>query len=317
MSEFSIIDRYCKRVGVVHQETTLGVGDDAAILAVPSGQELVVSVDTMVAGVHFDSSISPEALAHKLMAVNLSDMAAMGATPKWATLALTMPEVDQVWLAKFSDSLNAVATRFGVELVGGDTTAGGLTASLQIMGLVPSGQALLRSTARAGDVVYVSGTVGDAALALQQRQSTGRVSADCLSQALDRPEPQVELGIRLRNLASATIDVSDGLVADLGHIARASEVTIELVSANVPLSEEFQRAGAELELALFGGDDYQLAFTAPLRSAEEIENLEKLSNIQVCQIGIVTAVQSEPVLIKHPDGTVQAPIQTGYQHFAN
>ncbi len=312
MSEFSIIDEYCRGLGYSHPETQLSVGDDAAVVDVPVGMDLVVSVDTMVEGVHFFADLAPARLAHKLLAVNLSDMAAMGATPKWATLALTIPQVDSGWLRAFSDSLHSLAREYRVQLIGGDTTSGPLTLSLQIMGLVKKGDAIVRSGAREGDAVYVSGYLGDAALALQQRQEQGSVNNPLLLQALELPQPQVELGVSLLGSATAAIDVSDGLVADLAHIAKASDVSIELEVSALPLSESFLAAQAPIALALHGGDDYQLAFTAP---EAVVARLEFDAKFLITQIGHVVSHGDEPVVLRSNGEQVPIRHKQGFDHF--
>ena len=250
MAEFSLIERFCKGIGANHASTTLSVGDDAAVISIPPSMELAISVDTMVAGVHFYEDAAPEYIAHKLLAVNLSDMAAMGAEPKWATMTLTTPEINDQWLEAFSNSLNSLASQYGVQLIGGDTTQGQLNLSIQIMGLLPQSKALTRSSAQIGDDVYVSNTIGDAALALRciegqksgvPDQSLEGLLSSPLRKFLEQPEPQIVLGLNLLGLANSCIDISDGLVADLSHIAEQSNVSIELNVDLLPLSPHYNK----------------------------------------------------------------------------
>jgi len=221
LSEFDLIRAHFAHLGAGRADVVLGVGDDCALLRVPAGQELAVSIDTLVAGVHFLPSVDPEALGHKCLAVGLSDLAAMGAEPAWATLALTLPREDPRWLGAFAAGFAALAREHGLALVGGDTTHGPLSISVQVHGLVPAGQAIRRAGARPGDLVGVSGTLGDAGLALRHLLAGEAVAADSRAR-LERPTPRVALGLALRGLATAMIDISDGLAADLGHILEES-----------------------------------------------------------------------------------------------
>lgn len=321
MSEFSLINQFCKDIGVKHNNTIIGVGDDAAVVDVPDNMQLATSVDTMVEGVHFFPNANPADLAHKLLAVNLSDMAAMGAQPKWATLALTLPEADLQWLGSFSKSLDSVAKRFGIQLVGGDTTHGPLTLSLNIMGLVPKNKAISRSGAQAGDAVYLSSCVGDAALALKFLQGEVELSdsqAAMVLPALHRPEPQVELGLGLLQLANACLDISDGLVADLAHIAKQSSVTIDVNVDSVPVSKVYQQylaSGGSLDLALCGGDDYQLAFTVSKELRQSVAKLASRLQLELVEIGQVVTQTGQLVALSQGDKTYQLASDSGYQHF--
>jgi len=321
VSEFSIIDRYCQAIGQQHPSTVIGVGDDAAVVRIPHNMELAVSVDTMVEGVHFLADVGAGDLAHKLLAVNLSDMAAMGAEPKWATIALTLPKPDQQWLAAFSASLDELARRFGVQLIGGDTTRGPLSLSLNIMGLLPISKALTRSGARVGDTVYVSNCIGDAALALSAVRGDVALKASDKAKvlpALLRPQPQVELGLALLELASACLDVSDGLVADLAHIATRSEVSIEIDVDAVPVSKVYQHYldnGGVHDLALTGGDDYQLAFSVSEENTPSIADLSEDLNIDLKQIGYVVPQANRPVILSRNGAPYRLASANGYQHF--
>lgn len=324
MAEFSLIERFCQNIGASHSSTTIGIGDDAAVLHVPADRELVVSVDTLVEGVHFFSELTPERLAYKLAAVNLSDMAAMGAEPKWATLALTLPRIDTAWLGAFSQALDRICRRFDVQLVGGDTTQGFLTLSMQIMGLVERGTALTRAGARLGESVYVSGVMGDAALALASIQGRAAISdggLELIRPALDRPIPQIELGRSLSGLASACIDVSDGLVADLGHIASMSQVSINIELEKLPLSQTYRnylQDKGSWDYALSGGDDYQLAFTVAADKQKAVQQLANKLEIPLTKIGITTTRAKQPVSLTHNGKPYQIRHGGGgYQHFSD
>jgi thiamine-monophosphate kinase len=271
LDEFEIIARYFSRQpgeGVI-----LGVGDDAAILDVD--EPIVVAVDTIVGGVHFPPDLRAHAIGYRALAVNLSDLAAMGAKPRWATLALTLPTADESWLEGFAAGFFELATQFGVGLVGGDTTRGPLTASVQLIGTLPSGQALRRSGGRAGDDVYVTGTLGDAAgaLPLLARGGTATEAETELITRFEYPSPRVDAGLKLASVAAAAIDVSDGLVADLGHICRQSGCGARIDLERLPLSRALRgiyAAERAVDFALGGGDDYELCFTAPRKQAAAV-----------------------------------------------
>ena len=236
MTEFDLIRRYFTRAT---PGALLGVGDDAALLRVSAGSVLAVSSDMLVSGTHFLPDAEPFSLGHKTLAVNLSDMAAMGAQPRWATLAIALPDADDAWLEKFSAGFFSLAQHYGVELVGGDTTRGPLNLCVTIIGEVPQGRALLRSGAQPGDEIWVSGYLGDAALALahlQGRIALSEADLDICVQALHRPQPRVELGLALRGIATSAIDISDGLLADLGHILEASRIGAQIDLVKLPVS---------------------------------------------------------------------------------
>lgn len=316
MSEFSLINRYCKGIGPQHPQTVLGVGDDAALLTIPAGNELAVSVDTMVEGVHFTADTDPADLAHKILAVNVSDMAAMGAVAQWATLALTLPQQDHAWLHAFSTQLKLSAQQFNLQLVGGDTTRGALCLSLQVLGLVKTGCALRRDQAYVGDSVWVTGNLGDAALALHLREKEILNIDAQLNQALDRPQPPVEFAAQLGGLANAAIDISDGLVADLTHIATCSDVSIVVDSALLPLSEAFHAAQyGTVELALYGGDDYQLAFTAPASAARRLRQLADECSVRLSCIGDVIAYDQRRVSLRKQGQYFAPEPKQGFNHF--
>lgn len=268
--EFELIARYFNRVTSSRRDVEKGIGDDCALLNVPEKQTLAISTDTLVAGVHFFSDIHPADLGYKALAVNLSDLAAMGADPAWLTLALTLPEVEESWLAAFSDSLFELLDYYDMQLIGGDTTRGPLSLTLGIHGLVPAGRALKRSGAKPGDWIFVTGTLGDSAAGLSLLQQHHRLSNPAVHEVLIkshlRPMPRVLQGQALRNLATSAIDLSDGLIADLGHILAASRVGARLHLQDLPLSAALRdhfEPEQVLTWALSGGEDYELCFTVP------------------------------------------------------
>ncbi|VTU38237.1 Thiamine-monophosphate kinase [Variovorax sp. PBL-H6] len=294
MGEFDLIDRYFKRPAA---RSPLGVGDDCALLAPGPGMQLAVSSDMLVEGRHFLSTVDPARLGHKALAVNLSDLAACGAKPLAFTLALALPGVDEAWLAAFSRGLFSLADAHGCELVGGDTTRGPLNICITVFGEVPAGAALLRSGAKPGDELWVSGTLGDARLALEVFRGTLALPAEAFEQArrrMEQPEPRVALGQALRGAASAAVDVSDGLVGDLGHILAASGVgaTVDADAAcgliGIPAA-----AAPDLALrrscALAGGDDYELLFTAQASAAKAVIEAGRRSGTPVTRIGRIEA----------------------------
>lgn len=264
-SEFDIIREYftCQRVR--RDDVKLGIGDDAAIISVPKGRQLLVSLDTLVSGVHFPTDTSTEDIAYKALAVNLSDLAAMGAEPAWFTLALTLPEADSEWLRGFAKGLFKLAEQYSLQLVGGDTTQGPLTVSIQIAGYAPLDTAMRRRTAKPGDKIYVSGTLGDAALGLRCLQQPDRYTPNMAAiNKLNQPIPRVNVGQAIRGIASACIDISDGLLADLGHILEASKLGASIDRNMIPVSDSMRLLCQENEscydLVLAGGDDYELCF---------------------------------------------------------
>jgi len=295
--EFDLIARYFTRPA---RRSPLGVGDDCALLAPAAGMQLAVSSDMLVEGRHFLSTVDPARLGHKALAVNLSDLAACGAKPLAFTLALSLPAVDEAWLAGFSRGLFALADAHGCELVGGDTTRGPLNLCITVFGEVPAGAALLRSGARAGDDVWVSGTLGDARLALEVFRGTLSLPADLFELArgrMEQPTPRVALGMALRGIATAAVDLSDGLVGDLGHVLRASRVGARLevdtiaglLAVDAPARGGPDRLDIERRRActLAGGDDYELAFTAPPSARAAVEQAGRASATPVTRIGAI------------------------------
>jgi len=316
IGEFDIIERYFKRTSA-DADVLLGVGDDAAVLAVDGA--MAVTVDTLVSGVHFPDGMAASLLGYRLMAVNLSDLAAMGAEPRWATLALTLPKPDELWLEGFSRGLYELAERFGVSLVGGDLTRGPLTATLQLMGRVDRGAALTRGGGNLGDDIYVTGTLGDSAAGIAlitERVPAPPGSAEAaLEERFYRPLPRVAEGRALRSLASAAIDISDGLLADLGHLCKASGCGALIDVERVPLSAELISLfppQIALGHALGGGDDYELCFTAPPSRAQEIEAALEACGTNVRRIGQL--VPGTEVLCRR-DGEPFVPAARGYRHF--
>lgn len=319
MGEFDLIERYFTRAP---RRNPLGVGDDCALLAPRPGMQLAVSSDMLVEGRHFLSTVDPRRLGHKALAVNLSDLAACGAQPLAFTLSLALPRIEEAWLAEFAAGLLALADASGCDLVGGDTTRGPLCINITAMGEVPAGQALLRSGARPGDDLWVSGTLGDARLALEAFRGRLSLPAEVFEAArlrMEQPQPRVALGMALRGIASAAIDISDGLLGDLRHILKRSSVgaTLQAEDAAALLAGA---AGARLppesalELVLAGGDDYELAFTAPATQRAAVERAGRDAATPVTRIGRIDAVAGLRVL-----DAEQRPLShdwPGFDHFA-
>lgn len=317
MSEFGLIEQYFTRPT---PSAILGVGDDAALVRVSAGMELAISTDMLVCGTHFFADADPFLLGHKTLAVNISDMAAMGAKPRWATLSLSLPEENAAWLKSFSEGFFALADAYKVELIGGDTTRGPLNLCVTIMGEVPPGQALRRDGARPADEIWVSGKLGGAALALNHL--LGRTQLDesdfrAVATALHQPQPRVALGLALRGIAHSAIDVSDGLLSDLGHILERSHVGAEIYLQNIPHSAVLQPyMSQELgqRCVLAGGDDYELCFTAAAKSHEQIERISRELNLPLSCIGHIVSGSTCKVL--QADGTELKLERSGYDHFA-
>ncbi|MCB1615476.1 MAG: thiamine-phosphate kinase [Pseudomonadales bacterium] len=317
MGEFEIIRQYFSGIGDSSAQV-LGVGDDCALLSVPSGKQLAFSIDTQVADLHFPADAPADFIARRALRCALSDLAAMGASPHSFTLALTLPEADEAWLALFSEGLKKDANTFQCALVGGDTTRGPLTLSFQVQGFVSEGDALLRSSAKPGDLVFVSGTLGDAAAGLSLLNPENTCDKKDSKYLLERyffPQPHLDLGKRLCRLAHACIDVSDGLLADLGHICQSSGVAARLNMDNVPRSPELMRYAGEqaLQLATAGGDDYELCFTLPKEKQHDIQQLAKTLGIVLTEIGEIT--EGEGVHCFNSEGAVFQPDYEGFHHF--
>ena len=318
LGEFELIERFFTRPA---SKATLGVGDDCALLTPAPGMQLCITSDMLVEGRHFLSTVAPRRLGHKALAVNLSDLAACGAEPLAFTLALSLPRADEAFLAGFAAGLWTLAERHGIELVGGDTTAGPLNLCITALGQVPAGTALLRSGARPGDELWVSGTLGDARAALEvfrgnlSLQGLAEGSFERLREAMELPEPRVALGQRLRGIASAAIDVSDGLLGDLGHVLRRSGVGARVELTALPrsatlgaLPEALQR-----ECLLHGGDDYELLFTAPAARSDAVREAGREAGVPVTRIGLIEPGSALRVV----DAAGQAlPVAArGFDHF--
>ena len=330
LSEFEIIERYFTRPATRpahHSGTRLGVGDDAALLSVPSGFELVAAIDTIVAGHHFLPDSAPHAIAHRALAVNLSDLAAMGAKPVWALLALTLPYAEEAWLAEFSTGWFDLADRFRVELVGGDTTRGPLTISVQVLGLVEQGTALRRCGGQPGDLIVVTGTLGDAGAGLAIVRDGGaallptaaapgnRDSAAQLRARFEYPTPRIEFGRAARGIASAAMDLSDGLAGDLPKLARASGVAAHVEVNQLPLSPALRRLASRsqaLEWALSAGDDYELLMTVPRAAYERLRGLAQDCALSLSVIGELR--EGHDVTWSMDGADISARL-TGFDHF--
>ena len=319
MKEFDLIKQFFSKQRIKHKETTLGIGDDCAVITPLGNQNIVVTTDTLVAGVHFPLDTSPKAIGHKSVAVNFSDIAAMGAIPSWISLALTLPEVDEDWLSEFSEGIFELCEFYNVELIGGDTTQGPLSITITAQGVTPKGSYLTRSGASKGDWLYVTGELGDAALALQH--IFGKIELDFASfntvkQKLDFPSPQVLAGQIIREYASSAIDLSDGLMADLGHICQASNVGANITLDALPLSTILRDnllTDEAITIALSGGDDYELLFTVSEDNKVGLETALSHAGVSITCIGqintsqtISTTLNREPVSIK----------TSGFQHFS-
>jgi len=308
-SEFEIIARFFTRRT---SHTVLGVGDDGALIAPTTGQELVISTDLLVEGTHFLADADPEALGWKTLAVNISDLAAMGAQPRWALLAAVLPAPTADWIDAFARGFFACADSHDIDLIGGDTTRGPRAFCVTIFGEVPAGKALRRDGAKAGDSIWISGRPGRAARGLAHLQRRTRLAepelSDCLT-ALHRPQPRVALGLALRGIASAAIDVSDGLLADLGHILEQSKRAARLQIPNLPA------AGLERDCLLAGGDDYELLFTAAPGSDKDIAALAGKLGLPLTRIGEIIAGPPGDLVLRDDSGSVIAPARRGYDHF--
>jgi thiamine-monophosphate kinase len=319
-TEFDLIRRHFTHA-VSH--TVLGVGDDGAVVGVRPGMELVVSTDMLVAGTHFLADADPLALGWKSLAVNLSDLAAMGAQPRWVVLAVALPQADEAWIAAFCRGFFGLAERFDVDVIGGDTTRGPLTITPTVMGELPAGQALTRAAARVGDAIWVSGSPGLAALGLQHALGRVRLAEPGLSaclHALEQPQPRVELGLGLRAIAHAAIDISDGLLADLGHILERSQVAAELDEALLPCAAASAVPSLDPDLVrrcvLGGGDDYELLFTAPPARTAAILDLGRRLDLPLAAIGRIVAGPPGVILLRGCDGALAPHPPRGFDHFA-
>ncbi len=316
LGEFELIARYFSSIGN-SSFADLAIGDDCALLTPPPGQQLAVSVDTLVADVHFPAQGDAYCIAQKSLRCNLSDLAAMGAQPLAFTLALSLSQSDEKWIAEFSRGLRDCADEFNIALIGGDTTRNRVTTiTIQVMGALPAGSALLRSGAKAGDAIYVSGTLGDARAALDYLSTPNAgLNGDqqFYLQRYYQPAPRVALGMALRGIAHSAIDISDGFSADLAHILERSGVGAEIDLARLPLSAALKDHPHALEFALGGGDDYELCFTVPRQNKSAIGDLAKRLAIPLSEIGAI--VEGNQLSARDSNGTLQILAASGYKHF--
>ena len=318
LSEFDLIKRYFTQLGN-NDCVQLGVGDDAAITSVPAGYDLVTTVDTLVADVHFFGGTAPELIGYKALAVNLSDLAAMSATPVWFTLAIALPELDEPWLLAFSRGLANLASQYNITLIGGDTVKGPLTITIQACGIVERGKALRRDGASVGDLIYVTGPLGDARLALEYlkgERGLDKAYQTAVCDKLHKPVARVAQGLVLKDFASAAIDVSDGLVADLSHLLERSDVGAELMLVSIPVSEPMRASVDESEmqtLALYGGDDYELCFTVPPNNEAAMLAQMSANEFNVYRIGAI--MLEEGLRCIDADGKATMLKISGYDHF--
>lgn len=318
LSEFSLIQQYFSELTAQRDDVVLGIGDDCALLSCPPGHQLAVSVDTLVENVHFFADVNPQTLGHKSLAVSLSDLAAMGATPAWFTLALTLPEVNEIWLQHFAAGLADLAKRHNIQLVGGDTTRGPLSISIQVHGFVKNDMAFRRDTANVGDLIFVSGTLGDAGAALKNRLDNWSpeelVDEDWLflQQRLESPTPRNDLAAKLKGHVTAAIDISDGLLADLGHILDKSHQGAVIQLDKLPLSASLHKLPSQqaIQLALNSGDDYELCFTVP---ADNADLLTPFSD-QITCIGEITT-DNTLILQDRIGQQIHIDSRKGYDHF--
>ena len=314
-NEFAIIEQYFTRIGKPADSTILGIGDDAAVVEVPASQQLVVSMDTLIEGTHFPQNTSPVDIAYKSLAVNLSDLAAMGASPAWFLLSLSLEDNDPKWLSQFADSLNQTASTFGLQLIGGDTCHGKLAISIQIAGHVPRGQFVERRGASVGDIILVSGELGNAALGLAHK--SGKVELNSVLQAkcelaLNRPRPRLELTPFLREFASSAIDISDGLVGDLKHILEASDCGASLARAALPVDAWIEQHDV-YEYALDAGDDYEICCTLPARFRGEVDNWNRAHS--QCRLTPVGEITQAGYHLRDTERLIDLSRRQGFRHF--
>ena len=319
VSEFDIIDQYFKPK-LSRSDVTVGVGDDCAVLDVPAGSQLVSTIDTLISGIHFPADTSAQDIVCKSIAVNLSDLAAMGATPSWMSLAISLPVVDAHWLEQFSTALHSALAKYEVELIGGDTTKGDLSISIHAMGFVEKGKAMLRSNAKPGDLIYVSGYLGDAALglAIHQKKINAVEDADYFLQRLNRPVARVALGQHLKEFCSCAIDISDGLFSDLNHILKSSGCGARINTDRLPLSAPARQLLAIDNInikphELMSGDDYELCFTVPEKNIEHIQAISKQLDIALSCIGSID--DSKQLICFDGESNLVDITKSGFNHF--
>jgi len=317
--EFNLINKFFLSPST-RKEVSLGIGDDCAIVSVPEGKQLAITADTLVDGVHFPSNTSPQDIACKAIAVNLSDLAAMGAEPAWLTLALTLPRVDESWLESFSDSFRKTAEKYNVQLIGGDTTQGPLSITVQAMGFAGPDNIMRRDGARPGDVIYVSGTLGDAAAGLRILQRGQAIDANnaWLVDRLNRPEPRVDLGLKVSAYCKCAIDISDGLAADLGHILEASDCGATVNIDRIPLSHQLveysvNRNEVDWEMVLSGGDDYELCLVVAPDNENKLMQIASEISLPLTRVG--TIEEHTALNIVDETGAKYLLDRSGYEHF--
>jgi len=319
MKEFELINRYFKGRGIIRHDVNLGIGDDCALVSVPENCQLAVTTDTLVAGVHFFDDISPRALGHRALAVNLSDLAAMGAEPTWISVGLTLPEVNIEWLEEFTEGMHEIAEYFNVQIIGGDTTQGPLTITICAKGIVPEGKALRRSGAKVGDWIYVTGPLGDAGVAIEARKQGLEIAPEhlnYLNNRFDYPTPRVAAGQALRGAASAAIDISDGLLADLGHILALSQVSAVINVDKVPVSDALNSSiprAEQFDYILNYGDDYELLFTVPESNKSMVDMKLRQYGVEASCVGQIKSGESDIELLL--DGEKFNYQGKGFQHF--
>lgn len=309
MKEFELINKFLAKRAGKRKDVICGIGDDCALLRVPSNYDVAVSTDSFIAGIHFPKNTSPYDIGYKALAVNLSDLAAMGAEPAWATLAITLPEVNESWIKQFCDGFFSLLKQYNMQLIGGDTTRGPLSITAHVFGLIPKNKALIRSGAKPGDLIYVTGTLGDAGAAL-------KLPDEYFLKKLNHPIPRIREGLALHNIATAAIDISDGLAADLGHILEQSKVGATIYIDNLPLSTKLVKAmskKAAQKLALSAGDDYELCFTVSPRKRSQLKAIE--DKFFIIHVGIIE--QQTGLRIQDQQGNLFALEQTGYEHSWN
>lgn len=320
MKEFELIEKYFATTQQRRDDVILGIGDDCAILRAPSENDLVVTIDALIENVHFPKTSTPFDLGYKSLAISLSDIAAMGAEPAWVLLSLNMPKVNEIWLEQFCAGFFKLANKFSLQLVGGNTAQGPLAITTQVTGFVPHGTGLRRSNAQPGDLIYVTGTLGDAALGLRCLQKKNKIPKDAEEELLlrfNRPEPRVKEGLTLRELATAAIDVSDGLAADLSHILRSSKVGATIKTEKLPLSKTLRtylKREDAWHYALTGGEDYELCFTLPRARQGEFEWKFGAYDCGYICIGVIE--QQPGLRMMMPDGKPFKLSTQGYEHFS-
>lgn len=320
MKEFNVIEDFFKAKSIQRKDVIIGIGDDGAVTHIPQGQALVTTTDTLISGVHFLADTPPHAIAQKAVAVNLSDLAAMGAEPAWISLSLSLPEVDEDWLEAFSNGLREHAEYYSVQLIGGDTVQGPLAITITAQGFVPFDQALTRSHAKPGDSVYVTGTLGDAGLGLQIAQKNcvldDQQNKDYLLNRLNYPTPRLLVGTSLRRIASACIDISDGLVSDIKHILKRSQCGATIHVDKLPISQALRESvsiSQAIDYALSAGDDYELLFTVSEEQKGHLETTLASANVQATFIGQLNG--SVGKLELRQDEKPYKYNTKGYQHF--